>query len=84
MKEDTEKKFKENGVDVVEHIIVDLVDNHVGKSLNEYLSYNDDIGFDFCVLGNCGVRAKSVTGFFVGRIANYIIKHSVINTVLVP
>lgn len=83
-KEMTQNSIKDKGVNIEDHFIIDVKDNHIGKTLNDYVSFNEDIGFDFCVIGNCGVRARSVTGFFVGRIANYILKRCVVNAVIVP
>lgn len=85
-REVTKEMLEEEGIEIEEHVILEIEDEEysVGKTLSNYLNYNDDVEYDFTVFGNKGNRAQNAKGFWVGRIANHVLKHCVINPVIVP
>lgn len=77
--------MKKNEIDEKNMIILEDKKNHVGKTLINFLNYEDEeIGFNYVFMGNCGTRGESVEGFFVGRIANHLVRYAVMNPVIVP
>ncbi len=52
--------------------------------INEFANENEENIFDFLILGNCGRRAEKVEKYFLGRIADYVLKKSILNIVVIP
>ena len=67
-----------------EHIAIDIKDEDTGKTLSDYVNFNEEVLFDFILFGNCGKRAETVEGYFTGRIADHLIKKCYLNPVVIP
>jgi len=56
----------------------------LGKSIVEYVNFNEKIDFDFVVLGNNGMRAQMEKKEFLGRTAENILANAKANLITVP
>ena len=55
-----------------------------GKSLIDFVNFNEKIDFDFVVLGNNGIRAQLEGKQFLGRMAENVLANIKANPIIIP
>lgn len=89
LKEDLENEFKtecENNKCALEEIYIAEkdVDSTVPEFQNKWANQSEKVLYDFLLLGATGMTAQRQNKYFSGKVLTYMLRKTVLNTIIVP